>query len=152
MNTLKATARVDAAEFIREYRHVEVDPGTTLDDLLRPGFWVHHAERIGVNDILDVVASDGSLDVQLRVVKKDKGLLFMRPRFGYQRDDIVPAAAAEEAAEGPAVPDNYVVDHTPKTRWRARMRNPAIEVSRGHMTRSEAVQAAITHAAQAAGV
>ena len=79
MKVLPATQRMDAADFSRAYRQMIVGPDVTLQDLLRPGFWVHHAEKIGIFDIIDVLSTDGALDVQLRVTGRERGLLYVRP-------------------------------------------------------------------------
>ena len=150
MKVLPATQRMDAADFSRAYRQMLVGPDVTLQDLLRPGFWVHHAEKIGVFDIVDVLSTDGALDVQLRVTGRERGLLYVRPLRVYAEDGRELAPPEEVVNEGD-VPEGYVVDFTEKTSWRARTRNPAILVQDGLKSRAEAIAAAVNHATKANG-
>lgn len=149
MKFLPATAKLDTADYTRQYRHLTVGPDVTLEDLLRPGFWVHHEGKILNADIIDVVSTDFALDVQLRVIGREKGLLYVRPLRVYapERSGAEPV---EEVDPG-EVPDGYVVDHTDKTSWRARTRNPMVMVTTGAMSKAEAIAAAKEHARKANG-
>ena len=148
MKTLANSTRMDMADFLRPYRAVVVEIGTTLADLLRPAFWVHKAGMLTAGTLLDVTTPDLTLDVQLRVLKSGKGLVHMRVMRAYASDASSPAEAAESAAE---VPENYVVDHTTATGWRVRMRNPSVVVSTGHSPQAEAAADAARHAKAGAG-
>lgn len=152
MKTLSPAAKMNAATFTREYRHLALDPDVSLEDLMRPGFWSHHASKLGENDLIDAVATDGSLDVTLRVVKIAAGLVHVRPLRVYQREIPKPVSDTDAADASEEVPDGYVVDHTPRTRWRVRTKDPVVEVSRDHMSRNEAVASAKAHARLAGAV
>lgn len=46
----------------------------TLDDLLKPAFWVNNVELIGIDDYIEVVAADKSLAFRLIVKGVDPGI------------------------------------------------------------------------------
>lgn len=149
MKTLPATAlRSNGADYLRTYHHVEVSPDVTLDDLLRPAFWAHHTTTLRVNDLVDVLTSDGGLDCQFRVIGKGVGYVTLRPLRIWQREE---AKAATEPGDDdlPLVPDGYAVNFAPRTKWRVFTTDPHIEISRDHASRREAIEAAIAHNAKA---
>lgn len=144
MKKLHPTKLRNLAEYTRSTWHVEADPDTTLDDVMTPAFWQHHAEKIRVNDLIDVIGQ--GFDVQLRAT--GKGIGFVETRLLRKWVETV-EAKADTAGD---VPDGYVVDHTPRTRWRARLKDGGIEVKRDLPSRDDAVAAAVAHAMRATGV
>ncbi len=144
---LPATAMSRSADFKRTYHHVEVDPSVELSDILTPRFWAHHVARIQVNDIVDVLATDGSLDVQLRATEKGVGFVMFRVLRQWLREDK--QEVIEEEQDAPELPDGYVVNHAPKTGWRVFTTEPHLEVSRNHKSRYAAHMAALDHATKA---
>lgn len=158
MKLLPSTAlRSNGADFVRTYHHVTVDPEVSIEDLMRPGFWAHHTNSVRVNDLVDVLAADGSLDCQFRVVGMGIGFIKLRPRIVWQSEDRKAekptAAAKNDDADTPLpdLPDGYVVNHTPKTKWRVFTKEPHAEVSRDHASKRAAYEAAIAHAAIVTG-
>lgn len=151
MKTLPSTAMTRAADYARTYHHVNVDPSATLEDILRPGFWAHHVGRLKVGDLVDVLTTDGGIDIQLRVIESGIGFVSMRPLRIWVREeaDTGPQTPVEALGD---VPDGYIVNHTPKTSWRVLTKEPSAEVSRGHKSKAEATNAAIAHAAKANGL
>lgn len=153
---LAPMTKVDGAEFRRTYRGIEVPPGTTLEDIKRPGYWAHHADKIQKLDLLDIVASDFSLDVQARVIAKKDGLIHLRILRSYQDEAaiaaVAPKPAAADAPALPAVPDNYKIDFTPKTGWRVWSKVPSRELVRDRPSKVEAINWAIEHARTAESV
>ena len=150
MKTLHATALGSrSADYNRTYYHLTVSPDVSVkDDILRPGFWAHHAQNLQVNDLIDIVSADGGLDMQVRVTGKGIGMVQMRVLRLWQR---------EEQAQKPEetdieVPAGYKVNFAPKTLWRVMTEEPAMEISRNHKSKNEATSAAIIHAAKAAGL
>ena len=148
MKLLPPTAKMNAADFSRTYRQIEVGPDVFLEDLMRPGFWVHHADKLNRNDIIDVISTDGALDVQLRVTGREKGLVFLRPLRIHNERGAAPESIGDHKPSM-AVPDGYVVDYTDATSWRARTRNPAIVLATGLKSEAEAVTACVAHAEKA---
>lgn len=144
---LSPTAMTNSADFVRTAYHVNVAPDVTLTDILTPKFWAHHVNRIKVNDIVDVLATDGSLDVQLRAVEKGVGFIVFRVLRQWLREDK--QENAEKEVELPDLPEGYLVNHTPKTGWRVFTTEPHQEVSRDHKSKYAAYMAAIAHAQKA---
>lgn len=145
---LSPTAMTRAADYVRTAHHVVVPVDVTMEDVTRPSFWAHHTGRLGKNDIVDVLSEDGSFDMQLRVVDKGVGFVEMRVLREWQRE-----GAEEDAGLSlPDAPDGYIVNHAPKTGWRVLTKDPHLEISRNHKSKLEAIEAAIVHAAKAAGL
>lgn len=148
MKTLHPAALRQGADYQRTLHHIDVqaDPEMTITDVMRPGFWKHHSDRIRPGDQIDVIGS--GFDITLRVT--EKGL-------GYVNTRLLRLWQDEEPAEKPAdvigdVPEGYTVDHTPKTLWRVRMKPEGTELSRNHKTKADAIGAAQAHHAKAMGV
>lgn len=145
-----------AADYVRTAHHVNLDPEATIEDILRPSFWAHHVPRLNVNDVVDVLTTDGGIDIQLRVIEKGIGFVIMRPLRIWLRDEVSAIGGAEPAS-APVdalgeLPEGYRVDHTPKTSWRVHTKDPSQEVSRNHKSKNEAINAALAHAAKANGI
>ena len=153
MKTLPPQAMVSrAADFVRTAHHVNIDPSYTIKDILRPGFWAHHVMKLNSPDVVDVVATDGSLDVTLRVVDKGIGFVTMRPLRIWIRDEVKSGEPEAPVVALGDIPEGYVVGHTPKTGWRVLTKDPSIEISRNHKSKEEAINAAISHAEKANGI
>lgn len=146
MKTLSPTAMKQTAEYTRKNFHVEVGPEITIEDVLKPGFWQHHVNKLDKHDLIEVLGFGWEL--RLRVL--EKGLGFAKTRvLGKWEDRAVTKAAAESADV--VVPDGYVVDHTPKTKWRARLVD-GTEIIRGVETKQAAADAAVAHARQTGAI
>lgn len=143
MKALPATALGrNNADYKRSYYHVTVEPDVSLDDLLRPGFWVHYAQMLQVHDLIDVVSE--VLDVQLRVVEKGVGLVKMRPRFLWAKDGIG-SEPSVPASPMPELPPGYEVKRGPRGRWRAMLSDPLMEVASNIVDERDAILAARAH-------
>lgn len=148
MKTLPITAIGSrSADYNRTAYHIEVDPTVSLEDLLRPGFWAHHAGSLKRGDLIDVLSVDGAYDVTLRVVGTAIGMVEMRALRIWLRDE--PAAAEEADIDAPA---GYKVNYAPKHKWRVLMDGFADPISKDHASRADATRAAIAHAAKANAV
>jgi hypothetical protein len=146
---LYATAlRANGADFQRTYHQVKVEPDVTVEDILRPGFWAHHTNVLRIDDLIDILSTDGGLDMQVRVIGKGTGMVHMRPLRIWVREEAKPAAE-DEAAE---LPEGYVVNFAPKQGWRMMTKEPHMVISKDHKSRQEATLAAIAHAAKANSV
>lgn len=130
-------------DIARQYYHIKLDPHVTLDDLLRPNFWVHHASTLREGTLIDVYSEN--LDVQLRVVAVDTGLARMRPLRVWQRKVETVQDEAEQTISDADVPAGYMLKFAPRTRWRVLTIDPPMEISKDHRTREEALAAAIAH-------
>jgi len=146
MKHLHPNAMRQTADYVRTQHHVDLSDSTdiTLDDIMVPGFWRHHTERMRCGDLIDVIGQ--GFDITLRVKNKGLGFVNTYPlRIWTEQKE----AAVEYAGD---VPDGYSVDHTPRTRWRVRMTPEGTEISRDHMTKAEAVASAKDHSAKIHGV
>jgi hypothetical protein len=151
MKTLHPTKMRNTAEFVRSQHHVIIDADHKLEDVLKPGYWAHHAERIRVFDLIDVIHND--YDVTLRVTGKGIGYVETRILRAWISEAADANLSDEQNAEADAtIPDGYVVDHHSKTGWRARLKDGGVEISRNHKSKVEAIQAALDHAARAQGL
>lgn len=142
------------ASFSRAYRHIDVGNDVTLDDLLTPGFWAHHANTLQSKDLLDVLSEDMQLDVQLRVIEPGVGFVTMRQCVvRHNRSAVADVAAVEDedTSELPAVPKGYKVGWNVGKRTyyvQSNLVSPAQIVSEDHETRRDGIEAAIAHAAK----
>lgn len=147
---LKQTAmRANGADFLRTYHQVKVGPEITVQDVLRPGFWAHHAGVLRADDLIDILSEDGGLDMQVRVVGKGIGMVMVRPLRIWQDEARTVDGAADEADSSLSAPDGYTINFAPKQRWRVMTNNPHEVISKDHPTKAAAVAAALAHSAQA---
>lgn len=145
MKKLHPTKLRNLADYTRSNWHVEVEPDMTIEDVMLPVFWQHHTERLQVNDLIDVIGQ--GFDIQLRVTGKGIGFVETRllRKWVAEKADAKPEGADD-------VPEGYVVDHTPRTRWRVRLKDGGVEIGRDMQTRDDAVNVAVAHAMRATGV
>lgn len=141
MKFLPATAMRHSADYLRTFHHIEVAEDVTIEDILTAGFWRHHSAKLRKGDLIDVLHQSGKFDITIRVV--DVGNGFANVRLLRKWVDEAVAKAEDEAGD---TPEGYVVDHTPRTLWRARMKDSAEEIGRNFKTRAEANAAAAAHA------
>lgn len=146
---LPASPKLQLAEFINSHWVHKVEPGYTLDDLTRPNFWAHHYQRFTPGDEIDVIATDFSLDVKLRVTHVEVGLVKMYP-LTVTRDEYKPKEAGAEP-DLPDLPEGYKVVFAPKSGWLVRTLDPSATVST-HKEKLDAYNAAVSHAKRAEGV
>lgn len=151
MRPLHPTKMRHPADYLRTIHMVVVDPTDTIEDVLTPAFWAHHAERVRINDVVDVISD--TFDLQLRVIGKGVGFVEMRVLRKWESDAPAAKLTADEiAAIEATIPDGYHIDHTPKTGWRAKLTNSGAEISRNHKSKVEAIQSAIVHSHRAQGM
>jgi hypothetical protein len=126
----KALTRADCADYkITSYVET-LPPGVEFDDIFNPLFWAHHKGKLKINDIIRLIASDRSFDVDVTVSHVSRGGVTVELRGGRLPRGIDIAEAARQAAMAKAkepqpVPVNKIsgkhmirIDHTPKTKWR----------------------------------
>lgn len=143
--------RSNGAEYDRPYLQIKVDPETTLEDVLRPGFWAHHAQNIKVDSLIDILSEDGGMDVQVRVIGKGVGMVHVRPlRVWLRKEEAIASGDPELSDED--IPEGYTVNFAPTQRWRVMTNEPHMIISKGHMAKSDAIKAAIAHAHKAQGL
>ena len=91
-----------------------VEPGVTPDHVVDPDFWVHVAARLRVMDRIEVVAADGSFDMELRVVAIDPRGLWAQVR----PLSIVEGKLAVAASGQFPDKDGYTIEFSGVHRWR----------------------------------
>ncbi|RWL14883.1 MAG: hypothetical protein EOR57_31550 [Mesorhizobium sp.] len=143
--------RNNGADYDRPYLQIKVDPETTLEDVLRPGFWAHHAQTLKVDSLIDILSEDGGMDVQVRVVGKGVGMVHVRPLRVWVRKEEADAAGEPELTDVD-IPEGYTVSFAPTQRWRAMTNEPHMIISKNNMSKSDAIRAAIEHAQKAQGI
>lgn len=138
---IPAGTPVNPADFTRTLRRVMVPVSFDIADVLVPAAWADLHTKIHNDDELIVWREDRAWRVHLLVVEKGIGYVKTTVLHRYEAE----AAKAEADAEDLTVPDNYIVNHAPKTGWRVLTKEPHLEVSRDHKSRREATLAAIAH-------
>jgi hypothetical protein len=110
------------ADYSRSRYFVLAPFGVTMADLTRPPFWAHHTLRLKPLDLVEVVAEDGSFDVDLRVVDVQVGYVKMRALRVWSDADVAAVTAArvaeDEAREKKALEERFpCVRYTKLQRW-----------------------------------
>jgi hypothetical protein len=108
------------AQTVRTVRSISVKPGTTIEMVLDPDYWVHGGGVLKVNDLIEVIAQDGSFELELRVVAVDaRGYwAHVRPRYRWPAE-----GEAVKRADAPNTwpdKDGYRIEWSgsPVHRWR----------------------------------
>ena len=143
------------ADYLRTYRHVVVPYDTTIEDIIRPGYWAHHSGTLRKGDILDILTEDDSLDVQVRVTGIGIGMVFMRLLRDDPRRLEKPAAKSPEdtsAATVDEVPEGYLVNFAPKHGHRVILKETGMIISKEHKSKADAIAAAFNHSRLADGI
>lgn len=153
MNDIKklpASVRPEDAPYRRAHYFVAIPHGLTLDDVRKPIFWAHHAANMALNAIVEIVAEDGTFDAEFRIIGKGVGLIELRPLRVWQAEKA--QAKPMPVGEKKDVPEGYLVNFAPAHKWRVSTKDPHLIVSKDHPSEAAAIEAAIAHAAKAAGV
>jgi hypothetical protein len=89
--------------------------GVTADHIMDPNLWVHVASRLRVDDKIEVIASDGSIDAELRVIAIDPRQLWakMRPLRLHEASPVEKRQAGPSADGG-----GYIIEQDPVHGWR----------------------------------
>ncbi|AVX04235.1 hypothetical protein MXMO3_01709 [Maritalea myrionectae] len=145
---LPSSAIRNTADYSRAHYHVNVGNDVTLEDLLKPVFWSHHDGLLLPGTLIDVLSSDFSLDVQLRVISNVDRIVKVRVlRENIQegrnsRDDL---EAAEAIVEN--LPEGYKITHS--NRWGYAVDldidGKASGIAKSLETKEQAVKAAQAH-------
>lgn len=72
-----APSRIQQADFRETRYRVEVERGTTLDEIRHPLFWAHVAKTLRPHDMISVVADDNSMWAELLVLSVGKERAFV---------------------------------------------------------------------------
>lgn len=151
MKVLPANYMHNQAEYDRPCFFVSLPPEYSIDDVLSPKFWAHHVKKLPINSRVEVVSSDGQFDLELRVVSSDIGYVRMRVLRKWERTEL-PKEEAPPAVTEADIPEGYLVNHAPKTKWRVFTREPHEEIKRDLPTKEHAIAVAIEHHNKAMGI
>lgn len=66
------------AEHVRLTHFAEIPAGVSLETTLNPAFWQHYVSIMNKNDLVELVAEDGSFDALARVTDKATGFVKLR--------------------------------------------------------------------------
>lgn len=66
------TPRFKPAEYCRTVYQATPEPGTTLKDLLEPGYWTHVAAKLRKGDRIEAIIEDGTFFAELYVKHANK--------------------------------------------------------------------------------
>jgi hypothetical protein len=149
LKTLPIGHLIHQAEFARAYWHLTVPNDITLADLLRPAFWQHYPNTLRAPALIDVMSEDQELDVQLRVLGTDVGMVFVRLRAAFNVRDGEEETGEPAEVELPDVPDGYRVGFTPARGYYAQLSMDGGQkeiVSQDNETKLDAINGAIDHA------
>jgi hypothetical protein len=149
LKVLSPNALRKGADYERTYHHVSVehDPDMTIEDVLKPGFWKHHANKLKKADVIDVLGP--GFDMTVRVKSTGLGFANVYPLRVLKDENF---AKKQAAGEDLKAPDGYVVDHHWKTNWRVRTTPEGVEISRNHETKADAIASAQEHFDKTHGV
>jgi hypothetical protein len=112
-------ARIVRAEVARTTWFLPVVRGTTREMVLEPDFWVHLGGKLKVDDRVEVVAQDGTFELDLRVASVDARGFWVQMRL--LGEWIEPVAAGKKVAAPRPWPDaeGYRVEWGgPVHKWR----------------------------------
>lgn len=144
MKLLSPNAIQNEAYYNRPAFFITVSPDIALEDVTNSRFWAHHVKKLPIHSIVEVVSEDGKFDIEMRVVGSGIGFVNMRVLRKWERKDLPKEQAVPDVTEAD-IPEGYTVNHAPKTRWRAFIKEPLEEIRRDLPTKEHAIMAAIEH-------
>lgn len=151
---LPATALRHLADYSRSHYFVHVPYGVTVDDIMRPAFWAHHANKLKALDVVEVVAEDGSFDLELRVLDAQVGYVKMRLLRAWADEAQARVTAArvaeDDERERKALKERFpCVRYTKLQRWHV-IGHDGNVVKDGYLSRLEAQNALNEYVARSA--
>lgn len=66
-------SKIKPAEYLRNVYMVTPDAGTTIDEVIKPEYWVHIAKQFNPSDKIEVVPEDGAYYAELYVLSVTAG-------------------------------------------------------------------------------
>lgn len=90
--------------------------GITADHVMDPNIWQHVTNKLKPDDRIEIVARDGSLDMEVRVIAIDPEGHWaqVRPLRVWQDDPMAPAVQVGPVAD----PEGYVIQRDPVQGYR----------------------------------
>lgn len=136
---------------------------TLLEDILKPGWWLHYASghtMLKPFQIVELVTEDMMLDIEVRVISVKDNLVYVRPLRIFEsesRAGLREAVRQAETANASTadLPDylagDYKIGFSPKAKWYVNLKKAGTTVKSGLATKADAVAYVLAHA-KAAGI
>src|SRR5436190_1383551 len=83
--------KLQRADFANSHYVDIAPPGVCAEDVQSFTYWQHVADRLKLYDEIDVIAADGSFDLQLRVTRRAPGMIDFRVLRQWQIESTEPA-------------------------------------------------------------
>jgi hypothetical protein len=131
--------RITRAEVAKTNRFLAVLPGTTREMVLEADFWVHLGSTLKLDDRIEVVAQDGSFDLDLRVVAIDPRGFWAQMRL-LREWSAAPGKKEPQPKTWPDAEGYRVEWGGPVHKWRIIDRAGQV-VAKGHPTEAEGIAA-----------
>ena len=157
-----ANEMTNQADFHRPHYQVVVPNSVTLEDVLRPVTWVHHAFKFAPTPngnprrfgVIEVMSEDGLLEVHLRVLGVVDGLLRVRAYYHYEDpnrvlDKPVEIVSTSDLPREPT-PEGYKIGFAPATGYWVKLDATNEIIFRNLHNHKMALERAVSHA-KAAG-
>lgn len=113
-----APGRLSTAEHRRVTYAVDIPTGRSLEDLLRPGYWAHHAKQLRPWDKIEARCEDGTWYAEFIVLDASRTwarLALVLERRGLGTSDVSQTAASD--AEVQALINAHEVKFVPVRKW-----------------------------------
>lgn len=126
--------RCQLTEFLRASHTITVEEGTSLEDMLEPGFWGLHASKFKAYDEIEFRCDDGSMYGKLLVLVADRAWAKVFPLSAYRLN--MRELQMEELVKKF---DKYEIKHRgPHLQWCVIRKSDAKPVKEGMPTEDEA--------------
>lgn len=148
---------------IARFEWFAVIPNDTLvEDILKPGWWVHWASALKPMQRVELVSEDFLLDLDLRVIKVDNNLVWVKPLritedraagagLAEARAAIADKKAVDDKADLPDnLKDEYKVGFAPGNNlYYVTLKATKVTIKTGFKTKPDAIAFAVEHSKQA---
>ncbi len=124
-------ARFHQTDFVRNHWTVILPANVAMDDVLRPEFWAHNAQKLKAMDHIEIYREDGTEWAELLVtlVERVAARVVMLHHVPLQKESV------------DAIDPEYIVSFAgPHHKWRVVRASDSEMVSKGHASREEANQ------------
>ena len=107
-------------------RYTEISaPGETLESVMNADKWINVRKQFRINDVIEVIAADGSFEADIRVIA-------INQMSGAIKFRVIRHVAGEPVKAGSAMTtDRYEIKHAGFGRWRVHERETGAVVADG---------------------
>lgn len=107
------TDRMRGADYVRQALRATPEAGTTIDEVLKPEFWVHVAPKAKVGDILEIFPEDGNWFIEALVVAQSNVHL----KLHVLKKEVINEVVAVKKEDKKEVPPFRVEFKGPQRKW-----------------------------------